>query len=83
MISNGLPVKKALGAEGPRRTGHALPDGEPRPRPGTIVGAVAGPDLLLWVARIAFVRLLVGKLTTMPVEVGEVILGPLMEEKHD
>jgi hypothetical protein len=60
-----------------------LPDGDPRPRPGTIVRAAAGPDLLLRVARIAFVRLPVGRLTSMHVEAGEVILDPLMEENHD
>jgi hypothetical protein len=60
-----------------------LPGGDRRARSGTIVGAVAGPDLLLRVARIAFVRLSVGKLTKMAVEVSEVLLGPFMEEKHD
>jgi hypothetical protein len=60
-----------------------LPGGDRRARSGTIVGAVAEPDLLLRVARIAFVRLSVGKLTKMPVEVSEVLLGPFMEEKHD
>jgi hypothetical protein len=54
--------------------------------PGAVAEAVAGHDLQLRVGRMTFVRLLVGRLTAMPVETSEVQLGRVeatVEEKHD
>jgi hypothetical protein len=54
--------------------------------PGAVAEAVAGHDLQLRVGRMTFVRLLVGRLTAMPVEASEVQLGRVeatVEEKHD